>query len=153
MNEELLVIYLASHGQPARSRSGHHMGRTNLPLTERGENNARPLATSKSRGSPARLRVPCSGLPARASWLASTTKPRATAPCSNRTTGNTRVDRLLRSMSSARAGSYSATVAREGNHPERLERGLIEWLTARSRPGEMFLIFSSGHFLRVLAAA
>ena len=43
MNEELPVIYLARHGETAWSLSGQHTGRTDLPLTERGENNARRL--------------------------------------------------------------------------------------------------------------
>ena len=37
------VIYLARHGETAWSLSGQHTGRTDLPLTERGECNARRL--------------------------------------------------------------------------------------------------------------
>jgi broad specificity phosphatase PhoE len=44
MTESLLpVIYLARHGETAWSISGQHTGRTDLPLTERGERNARRL--------------------------------------------------------------------------------------------------------------
>jgi probable phosphoglycerate mutase len=39
----LQVIYLARHGETAWSLSGQHTGRTDLPLTERGEWNARRL--------------------------------------------------------------------------------------------------------------
>src|SRR5947209_10735118 len=39
----LQVIYLARHGETAWSLSGQHTGRTDLPLTERGECNARRL--------------------------------------------------------------------------------------------------------------
>ena len=43
MNATLPHIYLARHGETAWSRSGQHTGRTDLPLTERGERNARRL--------------------------------------------------------------------------------------------------------------
>src|SRR5437016_3120578 len=48
MAEALPVIYLARHGETACSRSGQHTGRTDLPLTERGEANARALGTRLS---------------------------------------------------------------------------------------------------------
>jgi broad specificity phosphatase PhoE len=41
--EALPVIYLARHGETAWTLSGQHTGRTDLPLTERGEANARAL--------------------------------------------------------------------------------------------------------------
>ncbi len=37
------LIYLARHGETAWSVTGQHTGRTDLPLTERGERNARQL--------------------------------------------------------------------------------------------------------------
>ena len=43
MPEELSAVYLARHGETAWSLSGRHTGRTDLPLTERGERNARVL--------------------------------------------------------------------------------------------------------------
>jgi broad specificity phosphatase PhoE len=43
MAEALPVIYLARHGETAWSLSGQHTGRTDLPLTERGEANALAL--------------------------------------------------------------------------------------------------------------
>ena len=43
MSEALAVIYLARHGETAWSLSGQHTGRTDLPLTECGERNARAL--------------------------------------------------------------------------------------------------------------
>jgi len=43
MSETLPIIYLARHGETAWSLSGQHTGVTDLPLTERGERNARQL--------------------------------------------------------------------------------------------------------------
>src|SRR6516225_601030 len=43
MSESLSVVYLARHGETAWSLSHQHTGRTDLPLTERGERNARRL--------------------------------------------------------------------------------------------------------------
>jgi broad specificity phosphatase PhoE len=44
MNKELPVIYLARHGETSWSLTGQHTGLTDLPLTERGEQNARALS-------------------------------------------------------------------------------------------------------------
>ena len=41
--EALPVVYLARHGETAWSLSGQHTSRTDLPLTARGESNARRL--------------------------------------------------------------------------------------------------------------
>ncbi|PYJ43952.1 MAG: histidine phosphatase family protein [Verrucomicrobia bacterium] len=43
MSEILPVLYLARHGETAWSLTGQHTGLTDLPLTERGERNARLL--------------------------------------------------------------------------------------------------------------
>ena len=43
MSESPPVIYLARHGETAWSLSGQHTGLTDLPLTERGQRNARAL--------------------------------------------------------------------------------------------------------------
>jgi broad specificity phosphatase PhoE len=43
MTNELPVIYLARHGETAWSLTGQHTGLTDLPLTERGEQNAKAL--------------------------------------------------------------------------------------------------------------
>jgi broad specificity phosphatase PhoE len=43
MSEVLPIVYLARHGETAWSLSGQHTGLTDLPLTERGERNARQL--------------------------------------------------------------------------------------------------------------
>ncbi len=43
MSASLPCIYLARHGETAWSLTGQHTGQTDLPLTERGERNARRL--------------------------------------------------------------------------------------------------------------
>ena len=43
MSEALPIIYLARHGETAWSLAGQHTGLTDLPLTERGERNASRL--------------------------------------------------------------------------------------------------------------
>jgi broad specificity phosphatase PhoE len=43
MSKSLPVIYLARHGETAWSLTGQHTGCTDVPLTERGERNARRL--------------------------------------------------------------------------------------------------------------
>jgi probable phosphoglycerate mutase len=43
MMDALPIVYLARHGETAWSLSGQHTGLTDLPLTQRGERNARRL--------------------------------------------------------------------------------------------------------------
>src|SRR5438046_10304964 len=43
MDETLPTVYIARHGETAWSLTGQHTGLTDLPLTERGEFNARRL--------------------------------------------------------------------------------------------------------------
>ncbi len=43
MSETLPEVYLARHGETAWTITGQHTGRTDIPLTERGERNARSL--------------------------------------------------------------------------------------------------------------
>ena len=43
MNQVLQIVYLARHGETPWTISGQHTGLTDLPLTERGERNARRL--------------------------------------------------------------------------------------------------------------
>jgi broad specificity phosphatase PhoE len=43
MSQALPIVYLARHGETAWTLTGQHTGLTDLPLTERGERNARRL--------------------------------------------------------------------------------------------------------------
>ena len=78
MAEALPEIYLARHGETAWTVTGQHTGRTDLPLTDRGERNAGNLrdrlrGLTFDRSSPARSGVP--GGPA--SWPGSAAGPRS----------------------------------------------------------------------------
>jgi broad specificity phosphatase PhoE len=52
VSDPLPVVYLARHGETAWSLSGQHTGRTALPLTERGEQQARALGPRLRGASP-----------------------------------------------------------------------------------------------------
>src|SRR5882762_8808979 len=43
MSERLPMVYVARHGETAWSITGQHTGLTDIPLTQRGEGNARRL--------------------------------------------------------------------------------------------------------------
>ncbi len=160
MNEVLPVVYLARHGETAWSISGQHTGLTDLPLTERGERNARSLGE--------RLK----GL----TFAAVFTSPlqRAARTCMLAGFGDrAEVDRdLLEWDYGQYEGRRSQDIRKErpdwqlfrdgcpgGESPAqigaRADRVVsrVRALASRaaSTPGDV-LLFSSGHFLRVLAA-
>jgi probable phosphoglycerate mutase len=153
MSQELSIVYLARHGETAWSLSGQHTGLTDLPLTERGECNARSLG-ERLRG----LRF--------ATVLASPLK-RAFRTCELAGFGaEAQVDRdLLEWNYGQYEGRRSADIHKErpdwqlfrdgcpgGESPEqvgiRADRVVSR---VRAIQGNV-LLFSSGHFLRVLAA-
>jgi broad specificity phosphatase PhoE len=153
MSEPLPVIYVARHGETAWSLSGQHTGLTDLPLTERGEGNARRLGE--------RLK----GL----TFATVFTSPvqRAVRTCELAGFGaGAEVDRdLLEWNYGEYEGRRTAEILAErpgwqlfrdgcpgGESPDqvgaRADRVVNRLRTAR---GDV-LLFSSGHFLRVLAA-
>ena len=153
MGETLPVVYLARHGETAWSLSGQHTGLTDLPLTERGERNARQLGE--------RLR----GL----GFARVFTSPlqRAARTCELAGFGSAaEVDRDLvewnygqyegRTSADIHAGRPDWQLFRDGcpggETPDQI--GLrADRVVDRVRgvPGDV-LLFSSGHFLRALAA-
>jgi len=153
MSEVLPIVYLARHGETAWTITGQHTGLTDLPLTERGERNARRLEE--------RLRG--------VTFARVFTSPlqRATRTCELAGFGAVaEIDRdLLEWNYGEYEGRLTADIHRErpdwqlfrdgcpgGESPNevgtRADRAVKR---ARSVEGDV-LIFSSGHFLRVFAA-
>jgi broad specificity phosphatase PhoE len=153
MSEGLPIVYLARHGETAWTITGQHTGLTDLPLTERGERNARRLAE--------RLR----GL----TFAKVFTSPlqRATRTCELAGFGT--MAEIDRDLVEWNYGEY------EGRTPADIHRERHDWQVfldgcpggespdevrtradrvvkrVRSVAGDV-LIFSSGHFLRAFAA-
>jgi broad specificity phosphatase PhoE len=153
MSEVLPIVYLARHGETAWTLSGQHTGLTDLPLTERGERNARRLEE--------RLRG--------VTFAKVFTSPlqRARRTCELAGFGSVaEIDRdLLEWNYGEYEGRLTADIHRErpdwqlfrdgcpgGESPNevgtRADRVLKR---ARAVEGDV-LLFSSGHFLRVFAA-
>jgi len=153
MNETLPAIYLARHGETAWSVTGQHTGLTDLPLTERGERNARRLGE-------------------RLAGLAFTkvfTSPlqRAARTCELAGFGSVaEVDRDLVEWNYGKYEGLRTTEIREerpdwqlfrdgcpgGELPDHVGARADHVVTRVRAIKADVLIFSSGHFLRVLAA-
>jgi probable phosphoglycerate mutase len=153
MSETLPVIYLARHGETAWSLTGQHTGLTDLPLTERGERNARRLAERLA------------GL----AFAKVFTSPlqRAARTCALAGFGAAaEVDRDLVEWNYGKYEGLRTTEIRgespdwqlfrdgcpSGESPDQVGARAKHVLSrVRAIKGDV-LIFSSGHFLRVLAA-
>ena len=153
MPESLPRIYLARHGETAWSVSGQHTGRTDLPLTAQGEQNAR------------RLGERLAGL--QLAWVVTSPLERARRTCE--LAGFGAVASIDPDLVEWDYGAY------EGKTPAEIRRERPGWeifrdgcpggeslaqvaaradrVVARLRAiGANVLVFSSGHLLRVLAA-
>ena len=153
MSDSLPVVYAARHGETAWSLSGQHTGLTDLPLTERGERNARRLGE--------RLR----GL----TFAKVFTSPLVRAARTCEVAGFRGVAEVDRDLVEWDYGDYEGrrTVEIHANRPdwqlfrdgcpggETPEQAGVraDHVVSRVRAirGNV-LLFSSGHFLRVLAA-
>src|SRR5215467_13457367 len=151
MSPALPTVYLARHGETAWSLSGQHTGLTDIPLTERGERNARRLGD--------RLR----GL----SFAKVLTSPLQRARRTCELAGFGSVAEIDRDLVEWNYGDYegrrSADIHREhpdwelfrdgcpgGESPaEAAARADRVVSRVREVPGDV-LVFSSGHFIRVL---
>jgi len=148
----LPIVYLARHGETAWTLSGQYTGLTDLPLTERGERNARRLS--------ARLR----GL----NFAKVFTSPLQRARRTCELAGFGAVAEIDKDLVEWNYGDYegchSADIHREhpdwelfrdgcpgGESPaEAAARADHVVSRVRAVPGDV-LLFSSGHFIRVLA--
>ena len=153
MNETLPVIYLARHGETAWTLSGQHTGLTDIPLTARGERNAR------------RLQIRLRGL----QFAKVFTSPlqRALRTCDLAGFGS--LAELDHDLVEWNYGKYEGRITAE-IHKERPDWRLFRdgcpggetakdvadradrIITRVRRVSGNVLIFSSAHFLRVLAA-
>jgi broad specificity phosphatase PhoE len=151
--EGLPIVYLARHGETAWSRSGQHTGLTDLSLTDLGERNAR------------RLGERLSGLTFSAIFTSPLQRARRTCELAGFASKAELDPRLLEWDYGRYEGRRSVDIHQErpgwqlfrdgcpggespaevGDRADSVVRGL------RAVEGNV-LIFSSGHFLRVLAA-
>jgi len=153
MAQSLPITYLARHGETEWSLSGRHTGLTDLPLTPHGEQDARELGTRL-----ARLDI---------SRIFTSPLQRASRTCALAGFGDrAEVDhdlvewdygdyegRTTRDIQASRPGwslfrdgcPGGETLEKIGVRADRVVQRL------RDEPGNV-LLFSSGHFLRVLAA-
>ena len=153
LSNVLPVIYLARHGETAWSLSGQHTGFTDLPLTERGQRNARRLGE--------RLK----GL----TFARVFTSPLQRAARTCELAGFGAAAELDRDLVEWNYGDYEGLRTDEihaqrpgwqlfrdgcpgGESPDQIgERADRVVNRVRAVEGDV-LLFSSGHFLRVLAA-
>jgi broad specificity phosphatase PhoE len=153
MTEALPTVYLARHGETAWSISGQHTGLTDLPLTERGERNARRLGE--------RLK----GL----TFARVLTSPLQRAARTCELAGFGEVAEIEPNLLEWNYGDYEGLQSSEiharrpgwqlfrdgcpnGETPQQVG-ARADCVLGRIRPlGGDTLLFSSGHFLRTLAA-
>ena len=153
MHEKLPSIYLARHGETAWSLTGQHTGRTDLPLTPRGERNAArlgqrlrstrfdtvftsPLQRARRTCELAGFGDAASVDPDLVEWNYGDYEGLRTAEIHQREPGWTVFDR------GGPNGESVADVAARADRVVARLRGI----------GGTTLVFSSGHFLRALAA-
>ncbi len=149
----LPLLYLARHGETAWSLAGRHTGRTDVPLTARGEDDARALGR--------RLRERCFA----AVWTSPLARAARTCELAGFGGGATRERDLVewdygdyegRTRADIRAGRPDWLVFRDGcpGGESPADVGArADRVVARAREvAADVLVFSSGHFLRVLAA-
>ena len=153
MSEGLQVAYLARHGETAWSLTGQHTGRTDLPLTDRGERNAKALGQRLSSMQFARVFTSPLRRAMRTCELAGFQAAAEVDPdlvewnygqYEGRRTAEIHAERPDWQL--FRDGCPGGeTPAQVGARADRVVNRV------RAVPGDV-LLFSSGHFLRVLAA-
>ena len=147
------IIYLARHGETAWTITGQHTGRTDLPLTERGEENARRLG-ERLKGS---------------TFAKVFTSPLRRAVQTCQLAGFGAAAEVDRDLLEWDYGDYEGRLSVDilaarpgwqlfrdgcpgGESPEDVAARADRVVERVRRVGADVLLFSSGHFLRMLAA-
>lgn len=152
MSETFPVVYLARHGETSWTISGQHTGLTDLPLTERGEQNAR------------RLGLRLAGIPFAKVFTSPLQRAARTCELAGFKQDAIVDPDLVEWNYGQYEGRRTADILRErpdwqlfrdgcpgGESPQQIaERADRVVKRVREVPGNV-LLFSSGHFLRVLA--
>jgi broad specificity phosphatase PhoE len=150
---DLPVIYLARHGETPWSLTGQHTGLTDLPLTERGERNAKALASRLNR--------------LKFSMVLTSPLQRATRTCA--LAGFASAAKIDRGLLEWDYGQYEGRRTTEihverpdwelfrdgcpgGESPDQVAGRADDVLTRVRAARADVLLFSSGHFLPALAA-
>ena len=153
MSENFPVVYLARQGETAWTVSGQHTGLTDLPLTDRGENNARRLG-DVLRG---------------VAFAKVFTSPLRRAMRTCELAGFQSVAEVDRDLVEWDYGQYEGRLTRDivqerpdwklfrdgcpgGESPEQVATRADRVIRRVQAVTGNVLLFSSGHFLRVLAA-
>lgn len=149
---ELQIIYLARHGETAWSLSGQHTGRTDLPLTRNGVRNAELLG--------ARLK----GIHAARVLTSPLARARKTCELAGFAAAAQVDPDLVEWDYGEYEGKRSAEILKQrpgwdlfrdgcpgGESPEQIAARADRVVERLRAAGGNVLIFSSGHFLRVLA--
>jgi broad specificity phosphatase PhoE len=153
MAEMVPLVLLARHGETAWSLTGQHTGRNDLCLTERGEQQARKLG----------LRLQGSSYDS--VWTSPLQRARRTCELA----GFSPVAQVDPDLAEWHYGAYEGLTLRairesrpdwqilrdgcpEGESPDDLIRRADRCVARLRQAGERVLVFSHGHFLRVLAA-
>jgi broad specificity phosphatase PhoE len=146
-------IYMARHGETAWTISGQHTGRTDLPLTERGEQNARQLG--KLIGDEKFARV----------FVSPLQRTRRTCELAGFGDRAEPLDDLLEWDYGDYEGKKTVDIRRErpdwqlfrdgcpgGESPDDVAARADRAIARMRAIGDNVLLFSSGHFFRVFAA-
>jgi broad specificity phosphatase PhoE len=153
MSEPLQILYLARHGETAWSLSGQHTGLTDLPLTERGERNARLLGGRLRGLTIAKVFTSPLQRAARTCELAGFGAAAVVDPDLVEWNYGQYEGRTTQQILSERPGwKLFRDGCPGGEMPPQVETRADRVVKrVRAIPGNV-LLFSSGHFLRVLAA-
>jgi probable phosphoglycerate mutase len=152
VTEPLPAVYLARHGETAWSLSGQHTGRTDLPLTERGERQARALGERLRGANFAKVLASPSQRARRTAELAGFGSVAETDPDLAEWDYGQYEGRRTADILAERPGWFLfRDGAPGGETPEQIAARADRVIQRIRAIGGNVLIFSSAHILRVLA--